>query len=177
MRTDTCMNSLLWGCWTAILMEVPGMKVWLTKHFSVGIWLAIVGLLVIDARYPSLFGGLLLPVICPWLILGTVLRAHSWPGAFLESAPLRWIGRLSYSLYLWQQLFLLGSWSEIRPFPLGLLQEFPLNIIAAVSCATFSYYVIEQPMIRLGRRWEHGLKRNSGDALSESTCLASATIK
>jgi len=39
------------------------------------------------------------------LVFFTVTDPGSLLGRFLELAPLRFIGRLSYSLYLWQQLY------------------------------------------------------------------------
>ena len=60
---------------------------------------------------------------------------------------MRWIGRISYSLYIWQQLFL-GTIR--RPLPLGILQEFPLNIVAVFVCAATSYYLLERPLVRIG---------------------------
>jgi peptidoglycan/LPS O-acetylase OafA/YrhL len=70
-----------------------------------------------------------------------VSRALSW-------RPVRWLGRMSYSLYLWQQVFLYPPW---QPHPLGILQQFPLGIMLAFACATASYYLVEKPMISRGR--------------------------
>jgi peptidoglycan/LPS O-acetylase OafA/YrhL len=61
-------------------------------------------------------------------------------GRFLNLAPMIWLGLLSYSLYLWQQVF---AWS---PFPTYLKALFILG------SATLSYYVVERPFQRL-RRW------------------------
>ena len=66
-------------------------------------------------------------------------------GRILENRGIKWIGRLSYSLYLWQQLFL-------GPFGTQPWQRFPVNIILAVLAATLSYYVIELPFLRLRGR-------------------------
>jgi peptidoglycan/LPS O-acetylase OafA/YrhL len=63
-------------------------------------------------------------------------------GRLLENRGTKWIGRLSYSLYLWQQLFL-GS------FGTQSWQRFPVNVILAVFAAAVSYYVIEMPFLRL----------------------------
>jgi peptidoglycan/LPS O-acetylase OafA/YrhL len=67
------------------------------------------------------------------------------PGRFLNWAPMRYIGTLSYSLYLWQELFL------DRRSP-ALVHRFPLNLALAFACGLVSYYLVEQPMLRLRAR-------------------------
>jgi peptidoglycan/LPS O-acetylase OafA/YrhL len=84
----------------------------------------------------------------PLLILVTVHNSKSVAGKFLESVPLRWIGRLSYSLYVWQELFLCTRFS-VKP-PLGRVQQFPYNLMCLVACACLSYFLVERPMIRIG---------------------------
>jgi peptidoglycan/LPS O-acetylase OafA/YrhL len=40
------------------------------------------------------------------LIVSTVARPNTLIGRILEQPPLRWLGQLSYSLYIWQTLLL-----------------------------------------------------------------------
>jgi peptidoglycan/LPS O-acetylase OafA/YrhL len=54
-----------------------------------------------------------------------------------------WIGTISYSLYLWQQLF-----CGVHP----LLTIFPINFLCAFTCAATSYYVVERPFMRLRKK-------------------------
>lgn len=86
----------------------------------------------------------------PLLLFSTVYHPHMFVGRFLESRPLRWIGRLSYSLYLWQQLFICHRFVGYKP--LGILQSPPLNLILILACAAASFYLIELPTMRLGHR-------------------------
>jgi len=90
-------------------------------------------------------------IVIPLLILSTVLHPNSIPGSILEFLPIRWIGWISYSLYLWQQLFfgtnLVGS-----PQGIAFLRQPPISLAALMLCATFSYYVVEKPFIRLGHK-------------------------
>jgi peptidoglycan/LPS O-acetylase OafA/YrhL len=71
-----------------------------------------------------------------------MLHPQSLIGSILETRLLRWIGRLSYSLYLWQQLFL-GSGMKMWPWKLA----------ACLVAATASYYLVERPALRLGHRF------------------------
>jgi peptidoglycan/LPS O-acetylase OafA/YrhL len=59
------------------------------------------------------------------------------------------VGVLSYSLYLWQELFLL-QWRT----PVSVLQTFPANVLAACACAVVSYQFVEKPFLRLKSRVE-----------------------
>jgi len=89
--------------------------------------------------------------LIPLLMLGTLLQSSSAKSRLLESAPFRHVGRLSYSLYLWQQLFLV--WNDERVTGLAIVQTFPLNLLALYLCASVSLRFIETPMIALGHRW------------------------
>ena len=70
-------------------------------------------------------------------------------GRFLNTRPMEAIGVLSYSLYLWQQPFLIQSRT-----PASSLTVFPFNIITAVGLALISHRLIEMPFLRLKRRFE-----------------------
>jgi peptidoglycan/LPS O-acetylase OafA/YrhL len=80
-----------------------------------------------------------------------VLHHKTIQATVLECYPLRWIGRISYSLYLWQQLFW-GVNVAGSPPGLNVLRQSPFNLLALMACATFSYYVVERPFVRLGHR-------------------------
>jgi peptidoglycan/LPS O-acetylase OafA/YrhL len=67
-------------------------------------------------------------------------------GRVLETRVLRWIGSISYSLYLWQELFFPG-----RPHTLGRFQALPWSFLAAFGAATLSYYLVERPLIAWGK--------------------------
>jgi peptidoglycan/LPS O-acetylase OafA/YrhL len=70
----------------------------------------------------------------------------------LEWPLLRWIGRLSYSLYIWQQLVIFPA--VVPHSPISAIQQVPLNLALLFAIASASYYFIEKPAIRLGRRLE-----------------------
>lgn len=86
-------------------------------------------------------------------VIATTVHADSWTTRLLELRPLRYLGRLSYSMYLWQQLFL---WKEtpvhITWKPLLWAGQQPTHYASILAATLFSYYCIEKPMIRLGHR-------------------------
>jgi peptidoglycan/LPS O-acetylase OafA/YrhL len=71
-------------------------------------------------------------------------------GTVLNAPPLVFVGLLSYSLYLWQQLFLNRASAAAT-------SSFPLNILLAAAAAVVSYYLVEQPSLRLRRRIERAM--------------------
>lgn len=92
-----------------------------------------------------------LSLFLPLLLIGTMERPHSFLGQMLESKPARWIGDRSYSLYVWQSLFLVGP-EVLRPLPFGLLQDAPWNFFATFAVGALSYRFVEKPLIAMGRR-------------------------
>jgi peptidoglycan/LPS O-acetylase OafA/YrhL len=68
-------------------------------------------------------------------------------GRILNWRPMVFVGTLSYSLYLWQQLFL----NRLADGPMS---SFPVNIVLAGALALASYYLVERPALRLRRRLE-----------------------
>jgi peptidoglycan/LPS O-acetylase OafA/YrhL len=90
------------------------------------------------------------PLFAPFLILSTLLRPESLSGRFLELSAMRWIGRLSYSLYLWQQIFWDG---RAVTWPLYAVQRHEvLGLCLTVAAAATSFYVVERPLIRMGHQ-------------------------
>ena len=78
------------------------------------------------------------------------VRRHDTPGArlvgrLLEVRPLVWVGRMRYSLYLWQQPF-------TQPHGERSWQTFPVNLVGVLVLASLSYYLVEQPLLRLRDR-------------------------
>ena len=157
-RTDLRIDSLLIPAFLAVLLRSERVIAWFRR------WLyPMVAALVLGAVLAAIarFGGELnavkplLKVAYPLLILSTILRPAGWLGRILEWGPLRWIGRISYSIYLWQQLFFLDQremHGQFAGWPLGGIQHLPWNFIAVFVMATLSYYLIERPLIQVGHR-------------------------
>jgi peptidoglycan/LPS O-acetylase OafA/YrhL len=149
-RTDTRIDSLIWGCLAALYF--PEIKrVFERVRFS-ELWLPIAAILLVAeaAHVPGL--TLLRAVLLPALILSTVIQPTSLLGYILEWQVIRWIGTISYSLYLWQELFLPELASTTAKGTFRNLQHWPANVLAMLLCAVLSRYLIEIPMTRLGHR-------------------------
>ena len=98
----------------------------------------------------------------PCIVLGSVLNAKNIFGALLEVRVLRYIGRISYSLYLWQQLFFTDHFS-VSGHPLGIVQSWPLRLLLTFACAIASYHLLERPLARLGHKLAPSATRGRDD--------------
>lgn len=87
------------------------------------------------------------------ILMFAVVYADEGLGRVLSWTPLRAIGKVSYSLYIWQQLFLVTPTGHA---PLGQWNRFPLNFLAVLATAGFSYFVIERPAIRFASKISSG---------------------
>ena len=142
-RTDYRMDGLLWGCAAAFLWDAREIraKAW----WAIGALMAMALLLIFEPPGYVALLALLMPVP---LIL-TAADPASWFGRLFELRPVAWFGRLSYSVYLWQMLFLPAYGI---PVSLGIVQQFPLNLAFVMLAACGSYYLVERPLRRWGRR-------------------------
>jgi peptidoglycan/LPS O-acetylase OafA/YrhL len=157
-HTDVRLNSLLIPALFAVMVAKPGMR----EKFRVILrfWpLAAVGVILILTYWRESFGQVYgIAIFMPCIVLGSVLNPTGIIARFLELGLLRYIGRISYSLYLWQQLFFISHFAP-NARGLGILQEWPLSIIMTFFCAIMSYHLLERPTSRFGHRLARTLER------------------
>jgi peptidoglycan/LPS O-acetylase OafA/YrhL len=115
--------------------------VWQEWRISAGMAAAEAGALV-----PSVQAVLIMVAI--WV---TVERRTGFAHRVLNATPVAWLGILSYSLYIWQQLFL-GHFAgpRLSAFP---LYDWRVWWIPALGAAVLSYYALERPIRRLRERF------------------------
>lgn len=151
------MDSIAVGCVMALCAFDPAFRrrVNLTGRaaFTVGL-LAMIGLAASMAagnRWPGyalVVGDTVNAVTIAIIIWLCVHHGESIPGRLLRSRPLATLGVLSYSLYLWQQLFLnrnSTSW----------ICQWPWNMLFAAAAGVASYVLIETPFLRIKDRISH----------------------
>jgi peptidoglycan/LPS O-acetylase OafA/YrhL len=134
-------DALAIGCLLALRQNDLHKCRWYMR-FRESWWFALVPPAAVALAYTPSIRGLYvigLPLM-GLLIAAGVDWAVGRNGGVLNSPPLMFIGRISYSLYLWQQLFL--NRESTSP-----LCAWPLNIALAFAAALASYYLIEQPVL------------------------------
>lgn len=156
-RTDIQVDSIIWGVVIALLYGDPLWKSRLQKFLSLpAILPSLIVFMVVIAILPApqwKLGFILLTlkaIITPLMILGTFINSSTLLSCTLETPIFRLIGRISYSLYLWQQLFLVSNAASVQSF--GDLQRLPLNIVAVFACATLSFLIVEKHFIAFGHK-------------------------
>ncbi len=147
-RTDLRLDALLWGCVAAFLLDDQREREKFARQFRFAAWAGCAILAAGSIAYYSLITSMWLAVLIPMLLVGTVLHPQWRISRLLDSKPLAWVGRISYSLYLWQQVFLWPGWEHPQHFWL----RWPWNVIPAFAVATASYQFIEKPLLRIGRK-------------------------
>ncbi len=145
---------IMYGCLIALLQGMSGFeRVYgrLTRWW----WLmpaVIVGCNLLSARYENSFdltiGYTISGAAIAIFLLWCTRNAASVIGRMLNARPVAWVGVLSYSIYLWQTLWLHDGNQRVFA-PLGWLTRFPLNWLGFMAAAMFSYYLVEQPSLRL----------------------------
>ncbi|MET8685453.1 acyltransferase [Streptomyces sp. NPDC004732] len=158
--TDTRAFSLLLG---ALMATEPAARLvarlgsrgasWAALVLACGI--AVYWTLADGQDSPSLFrGGLFLHALAAALLIGCLAQAPDGPvGRVVGGAPLRGLGAISYSLYLWHwPVYVLLS--EERLGRTG-WDRTAIIIAVSVAAAALSKYLVEDP-VRFRARWAHG---------------------
>jgi len=147
-RTDYRLDGLLWGCALAFVLQSGRGRAEIGKFCaSWSLAVLIPGIALLAWAHPP-GGAALLAILFPLCLCCTVIHPEARIARWLEARPIAWLGRLSYSLYLWQQLFFPARGV---PAPFGALQIFPLNLALALCAAVVSFHFVERPMIAAGR--------------------------
>ena len=147
----------------ALLLEDTLWRERLTRWLSPPVWISLVACFIACTYYKPPLAWTWQSILIVLILAGTVLRPQTLTGSILESPPLRWVGRMSYSLYLWNSLFFPGM-GYPRPLPLGRLQALPINVFLVFAFASLSYHFVERPLIRLG----HSLASSTSPKTKES---------
>lgn len=143
----TAMDTLMAGCVLAFLVRRPDFEQSVRRFFHPAMLSAAAGYLLLatflfrraPTWFEALFGATLTTLSIALLLLYVVLRPQSPAGRVLNWGLLRHVGMISYSLYLWQQMFLGPYHAPSRLW----------MVAAAFACAELSYWLVERPSRRV----------------------------
>ena len=155
------------GCLLAI--AAPWVRRLLNEHRRLSgpaaVALAVALVLLLDTGLGSLsrYTGILKSLLLTFCVARFVFRPQGFTAVALNSWPAVFIGKLSYSLYLWQQLF-------FDPYSTSLFCKFPLNLCLTLAVACLSYFLIEIKFLNL----RHRFRRESIQKLGMPQAVSSA---
>jgi peptidoglycan/LPS O-acetylase OafA/YrhL len=123
---------------------------WYLRLFRPAYSIGLMCLVLLINRYMgytvvSVFGTSIINVSLAILIHRSVYCYQDWIGRILNWGPIAFVGVLSYSLYLWQQIFLNRNST-------AWINAFPENLVFAVAAALGSYFLLEKPLLSLRHR-------------------------
>lgn len=157
-RLDLRYDHLLIGCALALAQFDPSARRFFDLMRRYANWVFLSGFSIFTLMTLGLLSMPLLSLNISVKLVGIamiVFGAISMRGGIffysLNAPPVVWLGRLSYSLYLWQQLFCVKS----LDFQ---FQVFPLNLVWTLITGLVSFYLVEQPALARRDGWVKRLK-------------------
>jgi peptidoglycan/LPS O-acetylase OafA/YrhL len=114
-------------------------------------------------------GGFLACAVLGAVMIADVRQTHLGPLAWLLArSPLRWIGRISYGIYLWHWpifVYMTPQRTELSGWALDLVRVGATLVVSALS-----FYLVEQPIRR--RRWRGWPRLTIAPAAALATAAA-----
>lgn len=140
-RSEVRADAILIGCCLALVILDSSIRNWIFRYSSYLMTASLAVLCYCIMRFwwlPTLVENISIAVLLATCILN--------PGSLLARAlsfrPLVWLGTISYSVYVWQEIFL------VRPVVIAQ----PYAPVMILFIAPLSYILLEQPLTRLGRQ-------------------------
>ncbi len=157
---DTRADHLLMGCLLAVALRA-GVWTDLWRRLCASWWLSAIslGMLIISTALAMRFGStyrdavgfVVDPILVAVLIVQTIAQPDAGFAIVLNWGWMRYLGTISYSVYLYQQAVMEPIRKRMLPWPrISLL----VTILAVVVTASASYWIVERPFLRLKKRFE-----------------------
>ena len=97
----------------------------------------------------NIYTNLLISIFTAYIIISNLVPANDWINKTLNLKALSFIGVLSYSIYIWQQIFTSNN-SHLPKY----IVEYPYNLIWIIAIPCISYYFFERYFLLLKKRFK-----------------------
>jgi peptidoglycan/LPS O-acetylase OafA/YrhL len=164
---DTRLDDLMMGCLVAVLIRNGSLSsFWhaATSHMLlplIPLALLIASIFIGNAyvyRYRDVYGFAIEPLLIAVLLVQLIVLSQTPLWSWSEWRILKFLGRISYSLYLYQQVTLPLTKRALSSYPVIL--QLIAAVLTTITAATISYYFIERPFLKLKRR-DRGSRQSS----------------
>lgn len=172
---DIKIDALMIGCCTAMLLNNKSARAWLEKHLTSNVISNVISsaLLVAIVFYLRGMGHpcgarTMLDQLWYWdvrvpafsltvaaLIVALAVYPQALAARFLSFGPIAWLGRISYSIYLWHMLAF--AWAVyVGDFihKTSAIQIEEGKFFWTLIFAAISFYAIEKPFLRMKQKFE-----------------------
>jgi len=122
---------------------------WIPAAFAI----AVLVLTVTQSHRFLYYGGWLVVAALVATLLIAALDETTWLSSMLSMRPLVWLGTVSYGLYLWHVPIILLTANLLKPKGYGSAAVAVVAVPTSILIASLSFYLIERPINRAGRRW------------------------
>jgi peptidoglycan/LPS O-acetylase OafA/YrhL len=149
--TETNATAIAVGCALAVCIRRSPRRL---PKFLFHQWLvapcivAVVGLAQIPKAIPTPWAT---PVAVPLLAI-VLIQSIAFEWRILENSVAYFLGRISYSIYLWHLVAIQVAALLLKASPVVLRPALLFYVMISILLATASYYLIERPAQALGRR-------------------------
>jgi peptidoglycan/LPS O-acetylase OafA/YrhL len=147
-HTDMRLDYIMMGCVVALSASFYPVVARMLRLLGSSAGLTVLFLALIISTRPWHFDvRSLQAAIITLLVCGSAAANSRIPRLLLANKVALFIGRISYSLYIWQQVFLGPQRHQILRSPASLV----CKLAAIVAVASLSHYLLEKPFIAYGR--------------------------
>jgi peptidoglycan/LPS O-acetylase OafA/YrhL len=155
---DTRADHLAVGCLLAVLLKtgaIDGFARFVTRRA----WYPAVTLIVLFGAQPLhdsltfvyVVGYAVEPLLVAVFLLQLIWFSDTGAWRIFDTPVVRYLGRISYPLYLWQQLTMFTAKRMTADLPVLLQLAFALAV--TVVFASASYFLVEKPFLKLKNRF------------------------
>jgi peptidoglycan/LPS O-acetylase OafA/YrhL len=162
--THLRLDAFMFPCILAILLRKKRFADRFTEIMTPPAWCGLLLIVAAGIAFGALVPAwrepqrLLQSAALPAIVATTVMRPQDWFGRLLRLPALEWLGRVSYSVYLWQQL----AFGFAPSAPRSRMIALPFLLAAILLLAQISRRWIELPLIALGNRFAARFQQHSG---------------
>lgn len=146
-RTDRVFDALLYGSYLAFALKDPRIKAWLTRALTPFVFWGLTALFLLSGYIHGASIETLTFLVAPLMIASTVLRPGDRHSRFFDWKPFKFLAKISFGLYLYQQILMVGAFRKPE-----LLQTFPLNFVLLIAIAWATNRYIDTPLAAYGNK-------------------------